>query len=45
MNTIHFLSLITSCTNVPNLDDINTPLLAYESRLEWQTSTQEISLI
>ena len=39
-----FVVFTTSCTNAPNLDGINSLLLAYESHLEQQTST-EISFI
>ena len=40
-----FVVSITSSTNALNLDDINNLLLAYESCLEQQTSTEEIFLI
>ena len=40
-----FVVSITSRTNTPNLDDINSLLLANESRLEQQTSIYKISFI
>ena len=40
-----FVVSITSSTDALNLDDINNLLLAYESCLEQQTSTEEIFLI
>lgn len=40
-----FVVSITFGTYAFNLDNINSLLLAYESRLEQQTLTKEISLI
>lgn len=40
-----FVVSITSSTDAPNLDEINSLLLTYESQLKQQTSIKEYSLI